>query len=189
MKTIKGLIVQLRLDYLEEHLDPEGYKRFLGALSPHTQEVLKTPVPPSNSYSFSIIQEIDEKLPQFIDLPLEALFRDIGRHAAPKIVDRYFYNYVETREAKKFLEQFQRLYPILWGFGTVTAKAVDSHPVVFDIQFFYDQDIHKPYCWFMQSFLESALSLFEKDHIQLTEKECDAENGDKCWYRIQWNEE
>ncbi len=187
MKNIKGLIIQLRLEYLENKLGPDAFKKFVHSLSPPTQEILRSPVLPSSTYSFSILKEIDEKLPQVIDKPLETLFREIGAFAAPIIVDRYFYNYISTQDVERFLIQFQRLYPILWGFGNVDGEKDPDNTSAFQLIFVYEQDIHKPYCWSMQSFLETAVQLVGSKKAHLIEKECDAENGDKCWYHIQWN--
>ena len=187
MKNIKGLIIQLRMEFLEEQIGGEAIKGILSLLSMPAQEILRSPVLPSSGYSFSILRELDEKLPQVIDRPLENLFRDIGSYAAPKIVDRYFYNYVENRLPSRFLEQFQRLYPILWGFGNVQVFPDDGGEG-YMVQFFYEQDIHKPYCWFMQNLLTQSITIVGGKSVALIEKECDAENGEKCWYHIRWKE-
>ncbi len=189
MKNIKGLIIQFRLEFIEERLGADAFKNFIHSLSLPTQEILRSPVLPSSSYSFSILKEIDERLPQVIDKPLEPLFREIGAYSAPKIVDRYFYNYVSSREPRKFLFQYQRLYPILWGFGKVTVEESAQQDHQFDVSFSYEQDIHKPYCWFMQSFLEHAVRFVGAPSVTLIERECDAENGERCWYQIQWSGE
>ncbi len=187
MKNIKGLIIQLRMEFLEERIGVDAIKGFLGLLSMPAQEILRSPVLPSSGYSFSILRELDEKLPQVIDMPLENLFREIGNYSAPKIVDRYFYNYVENRQPARFLEQFQRLYPILWGFGSVQVFPAEDEGGYY-VQFFYEQDIHKPYCWFMQNVLTRSISIVGGESVVLNEKECDAENGEKCWYHIRWKE-
>ncbi|NOX38273.1 MAG: TIGR02265 family protein [Calditrichaeota bacterium] len=187
MRDVRGLVLLSRIEFLENELDGNAMKQLADMLSPQTREMVTEQIFPVNRYPFSVLKEIDQVIPQLVSLPLEELFRKIGTHFAPIIVDRYFYNYMVAHQPDKFLVQFKNLYLHLWGFGEYAYDFQDRHRVT--LSFEYEEDIHKPYCWFVQAFFTESIQLCGGKQVVLNEMECDAENGERCVYKINWQEQ
>ncbi len=187
MRDVRGLILLSRYDFLESELDGNALKQLSEMLSPRTREMVTEQIFPVNRYPFSVLKEIDQIIPQMVSLPLEKLFRQIGKNFAAVIVDRYFYNYRVAHQPDKFLVQFKNLYHHLWGVGAFEYNFQDRNHVT--LTFEYEEDIHKPYCWFLQEFFRESIRLCGATEVWLKELECDAENGEKCRYKISWREQ
>ena len=184
MSDIKGLVIQSRLDYLENHDDQRLWKTVLQKLSEPTRQAVGEQVFLTNLYPFRILKELDTVLGENLDQPLEKVFRDIGEHFAVTILDRYFYNYIEMQDPQAFLAQIRNLYPYLWNFGQYFYQKSDNHSA--SVRFEYDEDIHKPYCWFTQAFLKKGIEICGGKAVALQEETCGAEDGEACSYVLTW---
>lgn len=186
MSDIRGLIFQSRLDYIEAKDNGKVYHKVFQKLSEPVRQSVGEQVFPTNLYPFRQLRDLDMAIGESIDQPLEVIFREIGSQFAQKTLDRYFYNYLESRDPQKFLAQIENLYGYLWDFGKYSYQKnkADSATVRFD----YEEDIHKPYCWFMQEFLRKGVRLCGGTDVTLEEKDCEAESGDSCTYLISWTQ-
>ncbi len=184
MSDIKGLVIQSRLDYLESLNDPNLVRTVLQKLSEPTRQAVGEQVFLTNMYPFRILRELDAVLGENLGQPLENVFRAIGEHFAGTILDRYFYNYVETQNPQAFLAQIKNLYPYLWDFGQYLYRKSNNHSAT--VRFEYDEDIHKQYCWFMQAFLKKGVEICGGKSVNLSEDACGAEDGEACVYVLEW---
>ncbi len=185
MSDIRGLVIQSRLDYMEKTLDSKAYNHILQKLSESARQAVGEQVFLTNLYPFHLLRDLDVTIGESINQPLETIFREIGKRYAYSMVDRYFFNYIESKDPQKFLAQVEKLYPHLWNFGIYTYKKSNNHHAT--VQFDYDEDIHKTYCWFMQEFLKTGVEICGGKNVELEEPECEAEDGESCIYQIKWN--
>jgi len=186
MSEIRGIILQSRFEYLEEKIGHQAIKKLLEKLSPASKQIIEEQIFPVNKYPFQLLKDIDEVIPQIISEPLEKIFRDIGTNYSPKIVDKYFYNFIESQNPGGFLCHIEKLYFYLWDFGQYDCTSVGNNPNSFQIDLEYEIDIHKPYCWFMQELLKRGTEICGASSPALSELKCAAENADKCLYQIKW---
>ncbi len=184
MSDIKGLVIQSRLDYLEKYKGRQVYQQVMQKLPDPVRQAIGEQVFPTNMYSYYLLRDLDNAIGESIDESLEAIFRDIGEKYAALVLDRYFYNYVEARDVQEYLAHLQRLYGQLWDFGTYTCRKTGD--TANEVRFEYDEDIHKSYCWFMQGFLKRGVEICGGTSVMLEDVECEAENGEACIYRLQW---
>ncbi len=184
MSNIKGLVIQSRLDYLENRNDQNLMRMVLQKLSEPARQAVGEQVFLTNLYPFHILRELDAVLGENLGQPLEEVFREIGEHFAVTILDRYFYNYIETQNPQAFLAQIKNLYPYLWDFGRYSYRKSNNHSA--SVRFEYDEDIHKPYCWFMQAFLKKGVTICGGKAVTLREESCGAEDGEACVYLLAW---
>ena len=184
MSDILGIVIQSRLDYLEKAGGNGVLNEVLQKLSESVRQAVGEQVFLTNLYPFHLLRELDLAIGESLNKPMETIFREIGSGFADTVLDRYFYNYVDARNPHKFLAQIKNLYPYLWRFGTYSYRKENAGKAL--LRFEYDEDIHKPYCWFMQEFLKKGVEICGSTGVQLAEKECEAENGDACVYQLQW---
>jgi uncharacterized protein (TIGR02265 family) len=184
MSDIRGLIIQSRLDYIENQENGAKYQEVFQKLSESVRQAIGEQVFLTNLYSFHLLKEIDAVLGEVTKMPLESLFIEIGQQSTPLMLDRYFYNYMQNKDPHGFLAQIARLYPHLCHFGKYTfAKTGETKA---EITFDYDEDIHKPYCWFIQAILRHGIELCGGKSVVLKEKQCEAEDDECCQYQISW---
>ncbi|HFE63214.1 MAG TPA: TIGR02265 family protein [Caldithrix sp.] len=185
MSDIRGLIIQSRLDYIEAKDGGKTYNKVFQKLSEPVRQSVGEQVFPTNLYPFHQLRDLDLAIGESIDQPLESIFREIGSQFAQKTLDRYFFNYLESQDPQKFLAQIDKLYGYLWSFGEYSYQKNKANSA--SVRFDYDEDIHKTYCWFMQQFLIKGVEMCGGVDVKLDEKECEAEGGGSCTYRISWS--
>ncbi len=186
MSEIRGLILQSRFEFLEEKIGSQAIRLLLEKLSPASKQIIEEQIFPVNKYPFQLLKEIDSVIPQIISEPLEKIFRDMGKYFSPIIVDKYFYNYIESRNPAGFLHHMEKLYFYLWDFGQYNCTPSAKNNNEYDVHLNYEIDIHKPYCWFMQAFLTQGVEICGASNVTLKEIKCEAENDEECLYRIKW---
>ena len=184
MSDIRGLVIQSRLEYLEKIAGNDTYNLVLQQLSEPVRQAVGEQVFPTNLYPFHLLRDLDSAIGSSIEKPLETVFREIGNNYAIIILDRYFFNYVKSQNPQNFLAQMGNLYHYLWNFGKYTYEKVDNNST--KIKLDYDEDIHKPYCWFIQEFLKKGVELCGGKSVELTEMDCEAEDNKTCVYRLSW---
>ncbi|UCF62829.1 MAG: TIGR02265 family protein [bacterium] len=184
MSDIRGLIIQSRLDYVENHRDTQIYQQLLHKLDEPVRNAIGEQVFITNLYSFHVLKDLDSALGEVTQMPLENLFREIGERSAPLLLDRYFYNYIQNQDPHGFLAQIGRLYDQLCHFGRYSYVKTGKQEA--DITFDYDEDIHKSYCWFIQTLLKKGVEVCGGKSVSLKEKLCLAEDGEACRYHLTW---
>jgi uncharacterized protein (TIGR02265 family) len=184
MSDIRGLIIQSRLEYIENSAESNIYRQVMQKLAEPAQQAIGEQVFLTNLYPFYLLKDLDLAIGESLNIPLESIFRNIGEKHADVILDRYFYNYVEAKDPHKYFKQLEKLYPNLWHFGKYVYKKVNQKSA--EIKFDYDEDIHKPYCWFINSFLQKGLAICGGKSIEIAELQCEAEDGESCIYQLKW---
>lgn len=184
MSDIRGLIIQSRLDYIENQENGAKYQQVFQKLSEPVRHAIGEQVFLTNLYSFHILKEIDSVLGEATKMSLESLFIEIGEQSAPLLLDRYFYNYIQNQNPHGFLAQIGRLYSHLCHFGNYSYSKTGESKA--DISFDYDEDIHKPHCWFIQKILVKGIEICGGKSVVLKENQCVAEDGESCRYQISW---
>ena len=184
MSDIRGLIIQSRLDYIENQENGVKYQQIFQKLSEPVRQAIGEQVFLTNLYSFHLLKELDSVLGEATKMPLESLFIEIGEQSAPLMLDRYFYNYIQNKNPQGFLAQIARLYSHICDFGKYTYSKTGETKA--DITFDYDEDIHKPYCWFIQTILVKGVELCGGKSVVLKENQCEAEDGESCQYHLSW---
>jgi len=185
MSDIRGLVIQSRLSYLEKLDDQSKFKHVLQKLSEPVRNAIGEQVFMTNLYSFSMLKDLDMAIGESLKIPLESIFNEIGTSYAKLILDRYFYNYIQEKDPQRFLAQVERLYSSLWYFGQYTYQKNGEKSAT--VKFDYDEDLHKPYCWFIQAFLNKGIEICGGKDVKINEKECVSEDGESCLYNIKWN--
>ena len=185
MSDIRGLVIQSRLDFLENQLDTNVSQQVIHKLNEPVRQAIGEQVFLTNLYPFYLLKDLDAAIAETIDTPLKALFQEIGEKTAPIMMDRYFFNYLQQKNPHGFLAQIERIYPYIWNFGKYSyEKSGDGEA---NIKFDYDEDIHKSYCWFIQSFLKSSLEICGARSVKIEETECEAQDGESCKYIVSWS--
>ena len=185
MSDIRGLVIQSRLNYLEKLDDQAKYQQVLQKLSEPVRNAFGEQVFMTNLYSFTMLKNLDMAIGESLNIPLETIFTEIGKSYASLILDRYFYNYIQEKSPQRFLAQIERLYPALWSFGQYTYRKNKKNSAT--LKFDYDEDLHKPYCWFIQAFIKKGIEICGGKDAKIVEKECVSENGESCLYNVKWN--
>lgn len=185
MSDIRGLMIHSRLDYVENLPDRKHYQRLLQHLSEGMRQSIGEQVFLTNSYAFSLLKELDTAIGEILNTPMESIFRDIGRRSANLIMDQYFFNYAQSKNPQGFLSQIEKLYPYLCNLGQYFYQKTDQKSA--HLKFSYDEDIHKPYCWFIQSFLQTGIEICSGEKVMLKEIQCEADDGESCMYEVSWS--
>jgi len=186
MSDIRGLILQSRLDFLENHIDTNLSQRVFQKLGDPVKQAIGEQVFLTNLYPFHLLKDLDAAIAESFDLSMKEIFKEIGNKTAPVMMDRYFFTYMQQKNPQGLLAQLERVYPYIWEFGKYSYSKSDSNEA--NIKFDYDEDIHKSYCWFIQSFLATGVTLCGGKSVKIEEIECEAEDGESCQYKISWNE-
>jgi uncharacterized protein (TIGR02265 family) len=185
MGDIRGLMIHSRLDYVENLPEKKQYQRVLQHLSEGVRQNIGEQVFLTNLYPFHILKEVDLAIGEILNEPLESIFRDIGKRSASLIMEQYFFNYVQAQNPQGFLSQIEKLYPSLCNLGQYFYQKSDQQSA--RLKFVYDEDIHKPFCWFIQTFLQTGIEICGGKNVILKEIQCEADNGESCMYEISWN--
>jgi uncharacterized protein (TIGR02265 family) len=173
------------MDYLEIADKNQLQKKILNALPESTRLAIGEQIFLTNLYPFYFLKELDQTINDIIDKPSDEIFKDIGKHFALNILDKYFFNYIESKNPVKFLAQIGNLYTHLWNFGKYTLDK--SEDDILRISFEYDGDIYKEYCLFLREFLKTGIELCGGKEVEIDEKECQAEECSACRFEIKWN--
>ncbi len=187
MSEIRGLIIQSRLDYIENLTQGNIFEKVKRKLSEPVRQAFGEQVFLTNLYPFTYLKELDLAIGEAMDLSLESIFTDIGVKSANLLLDRYFSNYVQGENPQGFLSQIEKLYSFLWNFGSYRYRKINDLSA--ELKFDFDEDIHKPYCWYLQSFLQRGVELCGGAKVHLREKMCEAEDGESCIYQIEWKKQ
>ncbi|MFZ0389909.1 MAG: TIGR02265 family protein [Calditrichia bacterium] len=183
MGEIRGLLIQSRLDYLE-NLKDKPFSRVMQKLPESARQAVGEQVFTTNLYPFQLLQELDSAIAGSTEIPQEQVFREMGRNYASTIMNRYFFNYMEAANPQKFLAQLGNLYNYLWNFGSLKYQKQDPNSA--NVEFTYDQEVHKGYCWFMQQLLTEGLKMCGAKQVEIQETVCSSDDGDTCRYQIKW---
>ena len=185
MNGIRGLVFHSRFEYIKKNFEPALIKRLADNLSPNARHFILEQVFPVNHYAFEILKELDEQLLRLSPLSEEELFSEIGKDFAKIILDRYFFNYVEAQQPQRFLAQFQKLYPELWGFGAFEYDADNDHHarLIFD----YEEEVHPGYQRFMEAFLKTAIEICGGKDVQVINTSKTPSNNGRYTYSLKWN--
>ncbi len=184
MSEIRGLMINSRIDYLESLPDSGIYQRVMQRLPEAVRQNIGEQIFLTNMYPFQVLKELDAAIAEVLNSPLESIFRDIGKRSATRAVDQYFFNYIQSRQPQGFLAQIGNLYPHLCNFGEYFYQKSDQNSA--RIKLSYNEDIHKAYCWFVQSFLQNGVDMCGGKEVILKEVECEADDGESCRYEIHW---
>lgn len=184
MNDIQGVVLLSRFEYLEKKLGAQAVSQLVKKLPEHLQHSVQEQIFPVNRYPFQLVQEIDALIPQLIAEPLEQIFREIGTMFAQNLIEKYFFNYLESKDPAKLISQIGNLYGYLWGFGQYHVVSLKNGEARVD--YIYEMDIHKPYCWFTQEFLIKGLQMCCGSSVSITELMCAAETEDRCSYKLIW---
>jgi uncharacterized protein (TIGR02265 family) len=184
MSDIRGLIIQSRLDFLENHTDETISQQVFQKLKEPLKQTIGEQVFLTNLYPFHLLKDLDAAIAESFDMPLKELFREIGAKTAPVMMDRYFFTYMQQNNPQGFLAQIERVYPYIWNFGKYKYSKISATEA--NTKFDYDEDIPKSYCWFIQSFLTNGVNLCGVKSVDIEEVECEAEDGEACRYKISW---
>jgi uncharacterized protein (TIGR02265 family) len=184
MSDVRGLIIQSRLDHIENLGDGNAYAQIMQKLAEPVRQAIGEQVFLTNLYPFHLLKDLDMVIGESLNEPLESIFKHIGEKYAELILDRYFYNYIVSKDPQKFLGQLGNLYQYLWNFGKYSYHKINdkSAKIIFE----YDEDIHKPYCWFMQSLIRRGVEICGGGSVNLIETECEADDGEACQYQLAW---
>lgn len=184
MSEIRGLMINSRIDYLESLPDSTVYQKVMQRLPESVRQNIGEQIFLTNLYPFQVLKELDAAMAEVLDSSIESLFRSMGKRSATRAVDQYFFNYMQSRNPHGFLSQITRLYPYLCNFGEYFYQKSDQTSA--RIRLSYNEDIHKPYCWFVQSFLQNGIEICGGKKVVLQEVECEADAGESCRYEVQW---
>ncbi|GAB4336291.1 MAG: hypothetical protein Kow0037_17340 [Calditrichia bacterium] len=184
MSEIRGLVLESRVEYVETRHGRNVWVNIVKSLPEPIGQAVGEQVFISNLYPFYLLKELDNAIGEVIQEPLEKLFKEIGAFHAGKIMDRYFFNYLDKRNPAGMLRQIKNLYGTLWNIGTCEVEENDSKN--FTLSFHYKEDIYKSYCWFMQGFLSTSVEMCGGKAVRLSEGKCGAMDEDVCEYHLQW---
>ena len=157
MSGIRGVVFHSRLDYIQKHLDAIAFKKAGEGLSSQARQIIFDQIFMVNIYPFSVLKELDQILPRVSKLPGEKLFREMGREFAHSILDRYFFNYIESQKPHKFLAQFQKLYDNLWALGRYEVRVEENQKA--QVTLTCEEEVYPEYTWFMEEFLKTAVEI------------------------------
>jgi uncharacterized protein (TIGR02265 family) len=186
MSDIRGIIIQSRLDFLENHPDTNLSQQVIQKLGEPAKQAIGEQVFLTNLYPFHLLKDLDSAIVESFDISLKELFKEIGSKTALVMMDRYFFTYIQQKNPQGLLAQIERVYPYVWDFGKYSYNKSGNTEA--SIKFDYDEDIHKSYCLFIQFFLESSVNICGGKSVKIEEIECEAEDGESCRYKITWDE-
>ncbi|GEM_PF-2330066 len=187
MNGIRGLVFHSRFDYIKKHFEPATLKALADQLSSQTRHFIFDQVFPVNNYPFQYLEELDTQLANISSQPDAQLFSEIGQEFARIILDRYFFNYVEAREPARFLAQFEKLYPELWGLGEIRVELENDHRA--QITFEYEEPVHPPYQIFIEAFLKTAIEICGGKGVKINPISQPAPNNGHYAYILEWEKE
>jgi uncharacterized protein (TIGR02265 family) len=184
MSEIRGLIIQTRMDYLEKTKIQLVHKKVLDKLPESTRFAIGEQIFLTNLYPFRFLNELDQAIDETMEQPSEIIFRDIGNHCAHTILDRYFYNYIESKDPQKFLAQISHLYAKLWNFGTYSLNTFTENDV--EVVYSYQEKIHSQYCLYLEAFLKTGVELCGGKNVSIIELDCKGKECFSCRFRLTW---
>lgn len=183
MADIRGLILLSRLDYVERHIDGAAFKSAAEALPEAARQVLLDQVFMVNDYPFEWLRALDGVLTTASELDETALFEAVGRQFAAMLLDRYFFNYIETRQPGRYLAQLQRHYPRLWGFGRMEFHSHSRGEGTIDLV--YPEPVHAAHTIFMATFLKEGMVICGASDIVLEPSDS---SGEHRHYVVRWTD-
>lgn len=183
MNKIKGLVIISRFEYLESKYGTEKYSNFLSEISTEEVNFKRQPVDAASNYPESALTLIDNLiLEQFFEGDVSR-FRAMGEWDAERFMPRLFNHYIDLKEPKEFLKQYERLRGYLIGSGEMTVTEPEAERITIKID--YGQHIPRSVCLSEQGFISGGMQLCGAKNVQITEHSCAGEEpGFECSYTI-----
>jgi hypothetical protein len=183
MASIKGSILQSRLDFIDKKLGAGIIEAVLGLLEPGDRDELRYLLA-GRWYPFELGARLDEAIARVAGQSRHEIFLELGRASADANLLGPHRAFLRPGDPLAFLETTEVLYPFYYRSGRRTFEARGRGEGVLtthDAESFSAAD-----CLTVRGWYERALELCGATAVQVEETECRARGDAVCRYVLRW---
>ncbi len=181
---IKGLVLQTRRAFVEEHFGVAAWEQVLAALPEQDRQLLRGTIYPITWYPFDVGERLDQAIVDALADGDESVFERIGAKSAQRNLTREHSSFLSPGDPQTFMQRASIIYRFYYdtGYREYIQTGPDSGVMItHDAETF-----SRPDCLTVIGWYKEALRMCGARDVAVVEEECRARGGSCCRYRFQW---
>ena len=114
---IKGLIIQARKEFVEEHFGTDAWQKILEALPPEDRKALGDLILTARWYPFELGERLDRAIVNVLGEGKEKIFEDIGAKSAQRSLTKVHKSFLTPGDPQAFLKKVDVIYKFYYDTG------------------------------------------------------------------------
>jgi uncharacterized protein (TIGR02265 family) len=184
MSSIKGSVLEARMEFIETQLGDGALARVMARLSQADRDALEH-VLAGSWYPFALGSRLDEAIWRVAGRARGELFRALGRASADAHLSGVHRAFLRPSDPMGFLERAELLYPFYYERGRRTFEAVgpcEGVLTTYDAPAFSAADCQTNCGWHQR-----ALELCGARNVVVEDEACRSRGDEACRYRLRWS--
>jgi uncharacterized protein (TIGR02265 family) len=182
---IKGIIIQARKEFVEEHFGADAWPRILDALQSEDRKALGDLILTAKWYPFELGERLDRAIVNVLGSGKEKIFEDIGAKSAQRSLTKVHKSFLTPGDPQAFLKKADVIYKFYYDTGRREYEQTGPNSGVMTT---YDaKTFSGPDCLTVLGWHKEALRMCGARNVEGVEEECRAKGGSCCRYRFKWN--
>jgi hypothetical protein len=182
---IKGLIIQARKEFVEEHFGKDAWLKILEALPPEDRKALGDLILAARWYPFELGERLDRAIVNGLGEGKEKIFEDIGVKSAQRSLTKVHKSFLAPGDPQAFLKKSDVIYKFYYDTGRREYEQTGPNSGVMTT--YEAKTFSVPDCLTVLGWHKEALRMCGARNVEGVEEECRAKGGSCCRYRFKWN--
>ncbi len=182
---IKGLVIQARKEFVEEHFGKDAWLKVLEVLPPEDRKALGDLILTAKWYPFELGERLDRAIVNVLGEGKEKIFEDIGAKSAQRGLTKVHKSFLAPGDPQAFLKKSDVIYKFYYDTGR--REYAQTGPNSGVMTTYEAKTFSVPDCLTVIGFHKEALRMCGARNVEAVEEECRAKGGSCCRYRFKWN--
>jgi uncharacterized protein (TIGR02265 family) len=182
---IKGLVIQARKEFVEEHFGKDAWSRVLETLPPEDRKALCDLILAAKWYPFELGERLDRAIVNVLGEGKEKFFEEIGAKSAQRSLMKVHKSFLMPGDPQAFLKRIDVMYKFYYDTGR--REYAPTGPTSGVMTTYEAKTFSVPDCLTVLGWHKEALRMCGARNVEGIEEECRAKGGSCCRYRFKWN--
>lgn len=181
---IKGLILQARKEFVDEHFGDGAWERVIAALSAEDRGAVQDLILTAKWYPFELGERLDRAIATVVGEGKEKIFEDIGAKSAQRSLTKVHKSFLTPGDPQAFMGKADVIYKFYYDTGR--REYQETGPTSGVITTYDAETFSVPDCLTVIGWYKEALRMCGARNVEGVEEECRARAGKCCRYRFKW---
>ncbi|MFA4948012.1 MAG: heme NO-binding domain-containing protein [Candidatus Krumholzibacteriia bacterium] len=182
---IKGLVIQARKEFVEEHFGKDAWQKVLETLPPDDRKALCDLILTARWYPFELGERLDRAIVNVLGEGKEKFFEEIGAKSAQRSLTKVHKSFLTPGDPQAFLKKSDVIYKFYYDTGR--CEYAQTGPTSGVMTTYEAKTFSVPDCLTVLGWYKEALRMCGARNVEGIEEECRAKGGSCCRYRFKWN--
>lgn len=181
---IKGLVIQSRKEFVEEHFGAGAWEKVLGALPQADQNALHGVIFAAQWYPFEIGRRVDQAVVKILGGGDKKVFEEMGAKSAKRSLAKEHITFLSPGDPQSFMKKAPMIYRFYYDTGYREYEETGPNSGVMTT---YEAESYSALdCLTVIGWYKEALRICGAKNVRVVEEECRATGGSYCRYLFQW---